>query len=66
LGAAILAAAGIGAVPDLEAGVERMTAVARRIDPDPGLRAVYDEAFGRYLALHPALRQAGIGGAARR
>jgi xylulokinase len=66
LGAAILAAVGIGAVPDLETGVERMTAVARRIDADPGLRAVYDEAFGRYRALHPALREAGIGGAAER
>jgi xylulokinase len=66
LGAAILAAAGIGEVPDLEAGVERMTSVARRIEPDPGLRAVYDEAFERYRGLHPALLDAGIGGSALR
>ena len=62
LGAAILAAAGIGAVPDLEAGVARMTAVARRLEPDPGARGRYDEAFAVYRALHPALRGAGIGG----
>jgi xylulokinase len=65
-GAAILAAAGIGAVPDLEAGVELMTAVVRRIEPDPGVRARYDEAFAKYCALHPALREAGIGGSAQR
>lgn len=56
LGAAILAAAGTGAHPDLEAAVLAMTAVDRRIDPDPADRARYDEAFARYRALYPALR----------
>jgi xylulokinase len=65
-GAAILAAAGIGAVQDLETGVERMTAVVRRIEPDPSVGALYDAAFERYRALHPALRAAGIGGSAQR
>jgi len=58
LGAAIVAAAGIGAVPSLEAGVAAMTSVVRRLEPDPSLRGVYDEAFGRYVALYPALRGA--------
>jgi len=56
LGAAIIAAAGIGAVPSLEAGVASMVTIARRLDPDPATRATYDEAFGVYRALYPALR----------
>ncbi len=62
LGAAILAAAGVGAVPDLATGVAAMTGVARRLDPDPAVAERYDAAFARYRALHPALRAAGIGG----
>ena len=55
LGAAILAAAGAGAVRDLEDGVVAMTGVARRIEPDPATRARYDELFGVYEDLYPAL-----------
>ena len=56
LGAAIIAAAGVGAMPDLEAGVASMAPIARRLEPDPATRAAYDDAFGVYRALHPALR----------
>jgi xylulokinase len=56
LGAAILAAAGTGGHPDLEAAVVAMTAVDRRIGPDPADRAAYDDAFARYRALYPALQ----------
>ena len=56
LGAAIIAAAGVGATPSLEAGVASMAATARRLEPDPATRATYDEAFGLYRALYPALR----------
>ena len=62
LGAAILAAAGIGAVPDLASGVASMTGIARRLEPDPTVRDVYDNGFARYRALYPALRGAGLGG----
>jgi xylulokinase len=62
LGAAIIAAAGIGAVPSLGEGVASMTAIARRLEPDPTTRATYDEAFGRYRALYPALRPLQRGG----
>jgi xylulokinase len=55
LGAAIIAAAGVGATPSLEAGVASMTAVDRRLEPDSATRATYDEAFGLYRALYPAL-----------
>jgi xylulokinase len=56
LGAAIIAAAGVGAMPSLEAGVASMAAIARRLEPDPATRAAYDEAFGVYRSLYPALR----------
>jgi xylulokinase len=56
MGAAILAAAGAGAAPSLEAGVAAMTSVERRVEPDPAAHAAYDEAFAVYRALYPALR----------
>ncbi len=56
LGAAIIAAAGVGAVPSLEAGVASMVSIARRLEPDPATRAAYDGAFDVYRALYPALR----------
>jgi xylulokinase len=55
LGAAILAAAATGLVADLEAGVASMTAVDRRIEPDPATSGRYDELFAVYAALYPAL-----------
>jgi xylulokinase len=62
VGAAILAAAGAGAMPDLATGVASMTGVARRIEPDPSVGEVYEEAFARYRALYPALRAIESGG----
>ena len=56
LGAAILAAAGVGAVPSLEAGVAAMTSVARRVEPDPVTRGPYQASYAVYRALYPALR----------
>ena len=35
-----------------------MTAVDRRLDPDPGARARYDELFAVYRSLYPALAPA--------
>lgn len=56
LGAAILAAVGVGAVPDLASGIARMTAVARRIAPDPAAHERYDGLFGIYRDLYPVLQ----------
>jgi xylulokinase len=56
LGAAILAAAGTGGHVDLEAAVAAMTALERRIEPDPADHARYDGAFAVYRSLYPALR----------
>jgi xylulokinase len=55
LGAAILAAAGVGAVADLEAGVTSMTSIATRIEPDPAAHARYDELYAVYRDLWPAI-----------
>ncbi len=61
VGAAILAASGAGAVPDLATGVASMTGTSRRIEADPHARGVYDAGFARYEALYPALLEAGVG-----
>jgi xylulokinase len=58
LGAAILAAAGVGAHSNVEAAVAAMTSVARRVDPDPASRATYDTLFATYAGLYPALSPA--------
>jgi sugar (pentulose or hexulose) kinase len=55
LGAAILAAAGVGLVADRAAGVRAMTAVARRIEPDAAAHDRYDEAYAIYRSLYPVL-----------
>jgi xylulokinase len=55
VGAAIVAAVGVGAHPDLPAAIRAMTSIYRRFEPDPERAAVYDRAFGAYLELWPAL-----------
>jgi xylulokinase len=57
-GAAILAAVGAGAHPDLRAGVAAMTHDAERIAPDPATVAIYDRAFAVYEELHAQLAPA--------
>jgi xylulokinase len=56
MGAAILAATGVGGFASLGEGVAAMTSVERRVEPDPAKRAAYDEAFAVYRDLYPALR----------
>jgi xylulokinase len=58
MGAAIAAAGGIGAYPDLAAGTRAMVAIERRLAPDPATRAVYDQVFEAYRGLYPALAEA--------
>jgi len=55
VGAAIVAAVGIGAHPDLPAAIESMTSIDRRFAPNPQLRAVYDRTYEAYVALYPAV-----------
>lgn len=64
VGAAIVAAVGVGAHPDLPTAIRAMTSIDRRFRPDPEQAAIYDRLFEAYVGLHPAistvLRAAGV------
>jgi xylulokinase len=55
VGAAVLGASGIGAYADVRAAIQGMTRVARRLEPRPELRVLYDSAYEAYTSLHPAI-----------
>jgi xylulokinase len=48
LGNACAAACALGYYPDLESASIAMVRVKRRFEPDPGLRELYDEGYGRW------------------
>ncbi|HJP89743.1 MAG TPA: FGGY-family carbohydrate kinase [Candidatus Limnocylindrales bacterium] len=56
VGAAILAAVGSGAQPDLRGAIESMTRIDRRFNPNRGLATTYDRAFEAYTRLYPAMK----------
>lgn len=57
LGAAMLAAVGAGVFPSVvDAGKKWLTDL-ESVNPDGTLRSAYDEAYGRYRELYPALRE---------
>ena len=55
VGAAIIAAVGVGAHPDLPTAIRAMTSIDRRFEPDPERGSIYDRAFEAYLGLWPAI-----------
>lgn len=55
LGSAMCAAVGAGAFVDLRQAGEMMVHSSFTIEPDAGLRAVYDDGYGRYQATYAAL-----------
>ena len=55
MGAAILAAVGVGAHADLRSAISTMTSIERRFVPDPERGRVYDDVFEAYVGLYPAL-----------
>jgi xylulokinase len=57
VGAAILAALGVGTFADRASAVAAMVHVARRFEPDAERAARYDDLFGAYSALTTALRE---------
>jgi xylulokinase len=57
LGAAILAAVGIGAYPDLEQAIAAMVRISRRLEPDERNAALYSRLLDSYRGLYPALRE---------
>ena len=54
-GAAILAAVGVGLVPDARAGIGTLVGVAASLAPDPAAQAVYDRLAPEYEDLHARL-----------
>jgi xylulokinase len=55
-GDAMLAGVAIGAYPDLAAAGAAMIHPQARFEPEPANRAVYDDAYDRYVRLFDALR----------
>jgi xylulokinase len=55
LGAAILAALGVGIHPDARSAIGAMTSFERRFEPDPARAAAYDDVFDAYVGLYPAI-----------
>lgn len=56
LGAAVLAAIGLGAYPDAPAAMAAMVRIAERLEPREALRARYDALYDIYRELYPATR----------
>lgn len=56
LGAAILAGAGSGIFPSIQAGVERMVKLEHEFYPNPQMQARYDERFELYRRLYPPMK----------
>lgn len=55
LGAAILAAAGIGWYPDIVAAIRSMVRIDHRCEPNAAYRPTYDTLFDAYVGLWPAI-----------
>jgi xylulokinase len=60
LGAAIMAAVGIGAYPSLAKAISSMTHVERSFEPDPRMKARYDAMYYAYSRATRALRPLGV------
>ena len=55
VGAAIVAAVGVGTHADLPSAIRAMASIDRRFEPDPAPAAIYDDVFEAYVALYPAI-----------
>jgi xylulokinase len=55
-GAALLGGVAAGVFRDAREAVEACVRVRDPVDPDPAWQPVYDEGYGRFRALYPALR----------
>lgn len=56
VGAALVAAAGLGVVEDV-AHAKDLVAVSRSFEPDPSVAAVHDRMYGTFIQLHKANRK---------
>ena len=60
LGAAIMAAVGVGAHPSLAEAVRAMTRVARTFEPDASMKPRYDALYDAYVRATPLLKPVGL------
>jgi sugar (pentulose or hexulose) kinase len=58
LGSAVLAGVGVGLLPDIAAGADKLVRIERVLDPVPSRHQQYTELFGIYKRLYPDLRDA--------
>jgi xylulokinase len=58
LGAAVLAGVGVGLLPDIADGANRMASTVARLEPDLARHRYYSDLFSIYRRLYPDLRQA--------
>jgi xylulokinase len=56
LGAAILAAVGVGLYPSIASAVKGMASGGEEVRPNPAYRAVYDRAYKLYVALYNSVK----------
>lgn len=56
VGAAVLAAVGVGLYPDVATAARQAAGTVRRLEPDTSLKPLYDRAYSRYRVLFDALR----------
>jgi autoinducer 2 (AI-2) kinase len=55
LGAALFAGLGVGLYDDIGKAAAQVARVEATIEPDPGTRAAYDDAYGRWQAIYPRM-----------
>ena len=58
MGAAIVAAAGIGLHSGVRDAIRAMTAIDRRFEPDRARAPIYNRAYEAYVGLYPAIKSA--------
>jgi len=56
MGAAICAGVSVGMFGSFQEAVSRMVRVTSTVEPDPALRSVYQDKYGRYQSYIAALR----------
>jgi xylulokinase len=56
LGAAMLAAVGVGLYPDIPSAARLMVGEGARVEPNPAARAVYDAAYKLYVNLYETVK----------
>ncbi len=56
-GAAILAMVGAGVYPDVKAACDELVHVAETVEPDPDLKARYQERYEKFSKIYPACKQ---------